>query len=297
LNQLINDWSAKNSGQDIVVTNNSDLDPVALVFSPLVFAIWKSRAQVLQAHYGADKIDWPAIHDALTLKTGWVDIGGPSDWGVVNFGQTRADSSNSGLLAITLMAYAYYNEQRGLTKAQVDDPGFLSYLHDFEVAVNGFGRSSGTFMENVVIADGPAQYNIIATYENLVLTLQQEAIARHEPLQLFYPQINIVSDHPFAILKGDWVTQDQQLAAQKFRDYLRSDAQQQAALTGGFRPSTSSVHITDQVKNNPFLGQSADIKVVQDIQNIAQPPSGDVVNELINQWVQGWGNSATAPGG
>jgi hypothetical protein len=78
---------------------------------------------------------------------------------------------------------------------------------------------------------------------------------------------------------------------------LLSDAQQRAALTSGFRPSNPSVHITDQVKNNPFLGQSADIKVIQDIQNIAQPPSGEVVNELINQWVQRWGNSATAPGG
>ncbi len=300
LNQLITDWGAAHPGQDIVVTNNTDLDPQSLVFSPLVFAIWKSRAQVLQAHYGADKIDWPALHDALTLKNGWVDIGGPSAWGPVNFGQTRPDSSNSGLLAITLMAYSSFNEQRGLTKAQVDDPAFLKYLSDFEIAVNGFGRSSGTFMENVVIADGPASYNIVATYENLVLTLQQDALRRqNEALLLFYPQKNIVSDHPFAIMKGSWVTQDEQMAALKFRNFLLSDAQQRAALTSGFRPSNGNVHISDQIKNNPFQGQAADIqsRIPQSIQNIAQPPAGDVVDELIAQWVKAWGDSATAPGG
>jgi serine/threonine protein kinase len=305
LNQLINDWQAKNPGQGIVVTNNTDLDPQSLVFSPLVFAIWKSRAEALQkwskyqSVYGG-VIDWPLIHDALTLKNGWADINGRTDWGLVNFGQTRADSSNSGLLAITLMAYAHFSEQRDLTKAQVDDPQFLSYLADFENAVNGFGRSSGTFMEHVVLSDGPPSYNIVATYENLVLTLEPEAVQRQrEELQLFYPNVNIVSDHPFAILQGSWVKPEEQMAARIFRDFLLSEAQQRAALTSGFRPSNPNVHISDKVPNNPFLGQPSDIQsaIKTQIQNIAQPPGGDVVTELIAQWVKGWGNAATAPGG
>ncbi|HLW00738.1 MAG TPA: protein kinase [Ktedonobacterales bacterium] len=296
LNQLINDWAAAHPGQEIVVSNNSDLDPQSLVFSPLVFGVWKSRAQVLKNHYGADKIDWPAIHDVLTKKS-WADIGGPSDWGSPNFGQTRPDASNSGLLAITLIAYSYYQEQNRLTKAQVDAAKFLSYLGDIESVVNGYGQSSGTYMSHVVIPEGPAQYNMVATYENLVLTLQQQAVQRWEPLQLYYPQVNIVSDHPFAIMRGDWVTQDEQMAAQKFRDFLLSDAQQRAALTSGFRPSNPNVHYNDKVPNNPFLGQSSDIVIQPEIQNLAQPPGGDVVDELISQWKTNWGDLASAPGG
>jgi hypothetical protein len=303
LNQLMNDWQAKHPGQDIVVTSTSDLDPQSLVFSPLVFAIWKDRAQALQGWpkyqsvYGG-RIDWPLIHDAMTLKNGWADINGRTDWGLVNFAQTRADMSNSGLLAITLMAYAYWQEPRGLMKKQVDDSGFLKYFNDIEGAVNSFGRSSGTYMQNVVIPGGPAAFNIIATYENLVLTLQQEALERQgEALQLFYPRVNIVSDHPFAILKGSWVTKEEQLAAQKFRDFLLSEAQQRAALTSGFRPSNANVHISDQVKGNPFLGQSADIVFQPQIQDIAQAPAGDVVNELIAQWKKQYDDAATAPGG
>jgi serine/threonine protein kinase len=297
LNQLNNDWQQAHSGQDVIISSG-DLEPKSLVSSPLVFTIWKDRAQVLQKHYGADKIDWPAIHDAVTLKNGWPDIGGHSDWGNVKFGQTRPDQSNSGLLTITLMAYSYFSEQRGLTTAQVDDSGFLKYLQDIEVAVNAFGRSSGTFLQNIVIPNGPAQYDIVTTYENLVLTLQQQATKRWgQALQLFYPGLNIVSDHPFAILQGSWVSQEEQAAAQVFRDFLLLETQQRAALASGFRPSNPQVQITDKIPNNPFLGQSADIQIHATIQPLAQAPGGNVVNELIEQWQNYFGDAATTTGG
>jgi hypothetical protein len=296
LNQLRNSWQTAHQGKDILLTTNGDVDPRSLVSSPLVFAVWKERAQVLQKHY--PKIDWPEIHDALTLKNGWVDIGGQADWGLVTFGHTRPDSSNSGLLSITLLAYSYFQEPRGLTKAQVDDPKFLSYFYDIEGAVTAFGRSSGTFLENVVIPMGPAAYSIVTTYENLVLTLQPEAIQRNsQPLQLFYPSLNIVSDHPFAILQGNWVKQEEQMAASVFRDFLLSDTQQQAALSYGFRPANPNVKITDQVNNNPFLNQSPDIQIRPTIQPLAQAPGGDVVDELIAQWKQRYNDVATTTGG
>ena len=297
LNQLSNDWQQAHSGQDILI-NNGDLEPQSLVSSPLVFAIWKERAQVLQKHYGNDKIDWPAIHNAVTLKNGWSDIGGQQDWGAVKFGQTRPDQSNSGLLTITLMAYSYFSEQHGLTTAQVDDSGFLSYFQDIEGTVTAFGRSSGTFLQNVAIPMGPASYDIVTTYENLVLTLQQQATKRWgQALQLFYPGLNIVSDHPFAILQGSWVSQEQQMAAQVFRDFLLSETQQRAALTSGFRPSNPQVQITDKIPNNPFLGQTADIQINTTIQPLAQAPGGNAVNELIKQWQNSYGDAATTTGG
>ena len=67
LNQLSTAWRQAHSGQDIIVSTG-DLLPASLVFSPLVFAVWKERAQVLLHKYGS--IDWPGIHDALVLKNG-----------------------------------------------------------------------------------------------------------------------------------------------------------------------------------------------------------------------------------
>ena len=46
LNQLSTAWRQAHNGQDIIVSSG-DLIPVSLVFSPLVFAVWKERAQGL----------------------------------------------------------------------------------------------------------------------------------------------------------------------------------------------------------------------------------------------------------
>ncbi len=292
LNQLSTAWKQAHNGQDIIVSSG-DLLPASLVFSPLVFAVWKERAQVLLGKYGS--IDWPGIHDALILKNGWADIGGQADWGNVKFGQTRPDQSNSGLLSITLIAYAYYKEQRGLTLDQVRAPAFLSYFSDIQGAVTQFGRSSGTYLENEVILKGPAAYDIITTYENLVLTRENQAIQHQaQPLQPFYPGLNIVSDHPFAIVQGSWVTPEQQLAAKAFRDFLLAEAQQRLALLSGFRPTNPKVHITDKVLGNPFLGQSSNIQIKPQIQPLAQAPSGDVVRELLKQWSDRYRDASTS---
>jgi serine/threonine protein kinase len=293
LNQLSTAWRQAHSGQDIIVSSG-DLIPVSLVFSPLVFAVWKERAQVLMNKYGS--IDWPSIHSALTLKNGWSDIGGKPDWGVVKFGQTRPDQSNSGLLSITLMAYAFYNKQRGLTVEEIRSSDFLKYFSDIEGAVTQFGRSSGTYLENEVILNGPAAYDITTTYENLVLTLEKEVLQRQgQPLQQFYPGLNIVSDHPFAILKGNWVKPEEQLAAKAFRDFLLAVPQQRQALVSGFRPTNPNVRITDNVASNPFVGQSTEMQIKSQIQPLAQAPGGDVVSELIKQWSDRYFDASTSP--
>lgn len=282
LNQLITTWAQAHVGKDIVFLSG-DLQPKQLVFSPLVFAAWQDRAEVLLKYYAS--IDWPSIHDALKLNN-WANIGGQSTWGPIKFGHTRPDKSNSGLLAITLLAYSFFKEQRELMVQQIDNPQFLSYFNDVEGAVFAFGRSSGTFLTNVVIPLGPPEFDIIATYENLILTNNKTAMAvQHQPLQLFYPNLNIVSDHPFAIMQGNWVTHEQQLAAQIFRDFLLAVPQQRLALATGFRPANVNVHITDNAPGNVFLQQSPyHITPKLVIEPLAQVPSSTVINELIKQW-------------
>jgi len=295
LNQLNTNWQQQHNGADIII-NNGDLLPKSLVFSPLVFGVWADRAQVLLKKYG--KIDWPAVHSAVTLKNGWPDINGNPAWQLVKFGQTRPDQSNSGLLTITLLAYAANNEQRDLTVDQLNTTQFKQYFKDIEDAVNAFGRSSGTFIQNVVIEQGPAQYDIVTTYENLILTLENQAISRqHQQLQLFYPSVNILSDHPFAILQAKGVTNEQRMAARVFREFLLAAEQQKVALSSGFRPTNPNVQVTDNVPGNVFRSQPAGITISPQLQSLAQVPSGVVLNKLLQAWTDQYGTSATTPGG
>ena len=289
LNRLNYKWRQAHSGQDII-GSSSDLAPQSLVSSPLIFAVWQDRANAMLNTY--QTIDWPSIHTALLLKNGWSDLGHP-EWGSSIFlGHTLPDQSNSGLLSITLMAYAYAKTigQSRLTLDMVNSPALWNYVQVFENAVNGFGRSSGTFMRRV-INEGPASYAITTIYENLVLMLQQDASLRgKEPLQLFYPSLNTVSNHPFAILQAPWTTTEQQKAAGQFRDFLLAREQQKQALQFGFRPSDPSISLTDSsVSNNPFKflqqGQlSPKHSLDQAIEPQAEVPSGDVVEALITQW-------------
>lgn len=292
LNQLNAAWAKKNNGREIVISSG-DLLPQSLVFTPLVFAVWKERANVLLNQYGS--IDWPSLHDAFLLKNGWSDIGGQSDWGLVKFGQTRPDQSNSGLLSITLLAYSFFKLQRDLTVDQIQNSAFLQYLSDIQGAVTQFGRSSGTYLANEVIQKGPAAYDVIATYESVLLTNEKGAIQRQgQALQLFYPSLNIVSDNPFAILQGSWVNPEEQLAAKAFRDFLLAEPQQRQALLLGFRPTNPALKITDKIPGSPFIGQSPDIRIQQQIEPLAQTPGGDVVDELLKQWTQRYSNASTA---
>ncbi|MDQ2715494.1 MAG: protein kinase [Chloroflexota bacterium] len=292
LNQLNTAWKKAHSGQDLIISAG-ELLPTSLVFSPLVFAAWKQRADVLLRQYGS--IDWPSIHTAVTLKNGWPDIGGQSNWGQVKLGQTRPDQSNSGLLSITLLAYAFYKEQRGLTVQNIDQPDFLQYFKDIQGAVTQFGRSSGTYLEREVIQRGPSSYDITITYESLVLTLEKEAMqAQNMPLQPFYPSLNIVSDHPFAILQGSWVSQEEQMAAQAFREFLLGEEQQRQALLRGFRPTNPNVHISDDVAGNPFSKPAPAIQVKADIEPQAQLPHSDVIDELLTLWTNNFGTATTS---
>jgi serine/threonine protein kinase len=290
LNQLVNGWKKGHGSQDIIYTGG-ELAPQSLVLSPLVFASWKERSDLLQKKYGS--IDWPGVHDALQLAS-WSDIpGGQASWGPVKFGHTRPDSSNSGLLSITLLAYSYHKISRGLSVDKIRNPDFLKYFSEVEDTVSKFGRSSGTYMQNEIIVYGPSTYDIVTTYENLVLTLQKTAQQRqHQPLIPSYPSLNIVSNHPFAILTS--VSREEQMAAKKFRDFLLDAPQQRKALLSGFRPINSSVSLKDSISGNPFTDTSLGFPVLDTLPTQVQAPDGDVIDELLNQWLARYKTSSTA---
>ena len=299
INRLNYKWQQAHGGAALI-NYSEQFQPRSLVKSPLVLASWQQRAEALLRHYNVSTLDWDTLSSAFRA-TSWSQVGGSSSWGQVKFGQTLPYQSNSGLLTITLLTYNYYKVERGLTSAQVNDQNCWNALQVFEVAVNSFGHSSGTYLKNDVInGAGPAQADVIATYENLALTLQDQARAQqHQPLLIYYPSVNILSDHPFAVLQGDWVTDEQKQAALQFRDFLLDLPQQRQALSYGFRPANSAVALSDAgVSNNPFIGLASLFPNRQPdpLQALAQAPTGDVIDALINQWSQHNPNPGTTDG-
>lgn len=283
-----------------LVSYTDQFQPTSLVKSPLVLASWRERAQILLNHYRVPTLDWDQL--SLAFQVGdWSQVGGQAGWGPVKFGQTLPTQSNSGLLTIALLGYHYYKEQRGLTMAQVStNAPYWPYLGKFEAAVTAFGHSSGTYLTKDAIGYGPAQADIIATYESLVLTTQAQAQRQqHQPLLISYPSVNLLSDHPFVILQGDWVTPEQKQAALQFRDFLLEKDQQRQALLHGFRPVDISIALQDTtLSNNPFDIQRAIFPNRQPDPLLAQAqvPDGNTVDALITNWSLNYSAPATTDG-
>jgi ABC-type Fe3+ transport system substrate-binding protein len=273
---LRDEWSLEHSGD---ILYSGDDAPQPLVVTPLVIVAWAERAQALELDDPQQL--WDNLHDVLEDDAGWARFEHP-EWGLANFGQTNPETSNSGLQALVLMAYAYHDKTSGLTNADIlDDAGFRAWLDDIQRAVSDFPNSTGTLMEDMVLR-GPSQYDFIVVYENLASANIETASGRWGDIQVYYPPANILSDHPYAILDGEWVSPEQREAAALFRDFLLSEEIQREALVEyGFRPANPQVPF--DAPDSPFTRYES-YGIRADIAQAVEVPPASVLNELIDLW-------------
>jgi hypothetical protein len=278
LNLLDADWQTKNRSE---LFGKGDDAPQPLVITPLVFAIWEDRAQVLLKASGGH-VSWKAIHKAVSSNRGWPAIGGKAEWGFVKLGHTDPTKSNSGLQALLLMTLEYYGKTSGLAVGDLLKPEYQSYISAIEKGVSKFETSTGTFMTDMV-RFGPSKYDIAVVYENLVISQIENAQGRWGNLRIYYPETTLWSDHPVALLSGEWVTPAQRDAARAFITFLRSRPMQERALAYGFRPADPAVPIRTSDSQNPYT-RLAQYGVKVDIPPVATPPDGPVIRNLLTMW-------------
>src|SRR5262249_25636063 len=154
-------------------------------------------------------------------------------------GHTDPTQSNSGLQALYLMTLEFY----GKPSVDVGDllkPDYQTFVKETEKGVTKFESSTGTFMTDMV-RFGPSKYDVAVVYENLAVTEIEHAQGRWGNLRVYSPGTTLWSDHPAAIVQGDWVTDAQKKAARTWIAHLRSREVQERALGFGFRPGDPSV--------------------------------------------------------
>jgi ABC-type molybdate transport system substrate-binding protein len=273
------DWQTKNRA-DLFATAGEDA-PQALVITPLVFAIWEDRADVLLRASGGH-ISWKAIHKAVASNQGWPAVGGKPEWGFVKLGHTDPMRSNSGLQTLLLMTLDYYGRTSGLQIADVLDPKYQTWIAQLERGVGHFETSTGTFMTDM-IRFGPSKYDIAVVYENLAVAQLENAQGRWGNLRLYYPPVTLWSDHPAALLQAEWVTEPQRKAARAWLAFLHSRPMQERALSYGFRPADPTVPIRTGDAQNPFT-RYAPYGVQIEIPPVATLPEAPVIRNLLTMW-------------
>lgn len=254
--------------------------PQPLVVTPLVLVAWEERAQVLSLD-DPEQL-WDNLHRLVANPEGWGAFDHP-EWGFANWGHTDPESSNSGLQAIVLLAYAYHDKTRDLGNEDILDTDFQAWFSDFENAVPEFIHSTGTLMTDM-LRFGPSKYDFVIVYENLAIDNFEVAEGRGGAIRVYYPPANILSDHPYAILNAPWVTPDQRAAAARFREFLLAEETQQLALQFGFRPANPAVPF--DTPDSPF-NRFAENGIQTNIAQSVEVPPASVLNELLEVWRRG----------
>lgn len=268
---FVQEWQVRYNGNPIVKEEQ-------LALTPMVFVVWDERYQPFIAKYGA--LDLRTIHNALEEKTGWDAIAHKPEWGLFKFGHTHPNQSNSGLMSIVLAAYTFHRKTRDLKVSDVVAGDFQQWLAELERGTSGLANSTGTMMKEMVLK-GPSSYDAMFVYENVAIDYLKNAEGRWGQLRVVYPEYNAWNDNPYYILNAPWSTEDQRQAADKFLQFLLSEPIQREALTHGFRPANTNVPI--KFPESPFV-QLAGNGVRIDLQKICDPPSAEVVNNLLASW-------------
>ncbi|GAC1547734.1 MAG: hypothetical protein NVS3B10_11470 [Polyangiales bacterium] len=281
VNLLTTQWQLAKAQDPLV--RDAQKWPRSMLLTPLVYVAWESRAKVL---LGKDsEISWKKLHDAVGSKKGWAGLGGDPAWAYVKFGHTDPTKSNSGLQALVLMAYGFYDRQNGLGVGDVTAQPFQDFVKSLETGrqTQDFSAAStGTFMQNL-IRQGPSLYDVVVAYEALAIAEIPRAVGRWEPLRVFYPNINLWNDHPLCLLAQDWVSPEQRKAAELLADFLMSAPIQTQALRNGYRPGNLDVPVITSDADNPF-NKYKDLGIRVDVPRIAQPPDGAVLQALLQTY-------------
>jgi ABC-type Fe3+ transport system substrate-binding protein len=185
-------------------------------------------------------------------------------------------------MAILLMTYNYFEKTSGLTAQDIlADSAYQQWFLEIQNSVPQFGESTGTYMKDMV-AYGPSTYDLVAVYESTAIEQAANAVGRYGELRVYYPPATVMSDHPFCILKGEWVTPEKVEAAQLFTDYLLSEpAQQLALLSYGFRPVTPGIAL--EQTGSPFTRYAAN-GLKTDLPPNVEIPAGNVLDTLLEFW-------------
>jgi Ca-activated chloride channel family protein len=274
--QLLNDTWQRKYNRAIIAPGAADTPP--LVNSPVVIAMWKPQAEALG--WPGKSIGWSDIAKLSTSPRGWADYGHP-EFGNFKFGHTHPEYSNSGLDAVIAEHYAATGKQRSLTKDDVTNPKTQDFVANVESSVIHYGEST-LFFAQKMFRNGPSYLSAAVMYENVVVEANDSKTYPQlkYPVAAIYPREGtFYSDHPFAVLQGDWVTPAKKTSAQVFRDFLLGAEQQRKALQYGFRPSSLKIALTAPLD----MQHGVDPKQPQSLLTI---PSTEVVNAIKASWKQ-----------
>lgn len=274
---FVSDWQVQRGGGNPIAREQN------IAFSPMVFVMWEERYQAFIAKY--KELNFNTVQQALQVPGGWDAIAGKKEWGFFKFTHTHPQRSNSGLMALVMMAYDYQNKTKGLTASDIVDAKFGTFVKSIETSLSGstsgLSESTGLLMQEMV-QKGPSTYDCVFVYENVAIDYLKNAEGTWGAIHVVYPRLNIWNDNPYYILNVPWSDKAHQDAAAAFLKFVLTEpSQRQAALVNGFRPANTDVPI--RFPESPFE-KFASYGIGIEINQVCEPPRAEVVRNLLELW-------------
>lgn len=223
-------------------------EAIATANTPVVIAIWESRLNLIKAKNPGKEIGWQELIDVLNDPNGWLSYSPTLTRKKVYYGHTDPQISSTGLSTLIGEFYAsskYLSgnpNQEQLTQVTIADQKVKEGVRSIENLIKHYSSRTTEFKE--YIAQGPQYLDFVALEENDLIYINQGKTDTKptEKLIALYPKEGtLIHDHPFAIPKASWVSDEQAAAAKVFTSYVLSEKVQQKILENGFRPVNDKV--------------------------------------------------------
>jgi Ca-activated chloride channel family protein len=269
-------WSPSSSFWGQLVNLHNDQGTVAntnpsIVRTPLVIAMWKPMAQALG--WPRKQVSFKQIIKLATAPNGWGSVG--AQFGPFKYVHTNPDFSTAGAEAVADSYYAFAGKREGLTNADVARAA--PSVKKVETSIVHYGDNT-LFIEDQLKKHGQGYASAVAMEETTLLDFNRSQPPGAPKLVALYPsEGTFVSDDPYMILNGSWVSASQRKGAQDFQKYLASKIDAGMAGQYGFRPGNATTKPAGLVST----ANGADTSQPKIELKVPQPK---VLNRVLTTW-------------
>src|SRR3954447_19083489 len=269
-------WSPSSSFWGRLANLNSDTGVVAddnpsIVRTPLVIAMWKPMAEKLG--WPKKQINFKEIIKLATAPNGWASVG--AQFGPFKYVHTNPDFSTSGAEAVAGSYYAFAGKREGLTTADVARAA--PSVKQVEKAIVHYGDNT-LFIEDQLKKHGQGYASAVAMEETTLLDFNRTQPPGTPKLVALYPsEGTFVSDDPYMILNGSWVSATARKGAEQFQKFLASEIDAGLAGQYGFRPGdpkTRAAGLVSTANGADASQPKIELKV----------PEPKVLNRVLTTW-------------
>ncbi|MDX1663358.1 MAG: VWA domain-containing protein [Candidatus Promineifilaceae bacterium] len=251
-----------------------------LVYTAIGLGMWRPMAEAMG--WPDTPIGWQDLVDLANNPEGWAAYDHP-EWGQFKFGHTNPGSSNTGLLALTSLAYAAAGVEEGLKPDLVYSDPVHDAFRELELNTYHYGTSTRSLF-TAMARHGPAYLHAATNSEiGVQATNHFQRDDLWKPLVFIAPEEGVFwSDNPYCVVDADWVSDEEREAAEVYQEYLLSEEAQEIAIDEWLRPGDRSIPLRSPIDLAHGVDPAITVESVPSLPSV----SGETTDAIIDLFYQ-----------